>query len=192
MFEEKNNNEIPWEDFDMGTAEEENAKTAFKLIAPNLCVAECFDVKMTLAKKWQSEETEPQITWSFKLLKTVDGSPLTDVDGNPLEKDIVPVWSKLWQVKVVKGKPQLTRAILTALYGIPVNSALNKEMIKPENLIGRKCKLLVEIGEKKDGTPKQLIEKFMPLTATQPIQTPAQPQTEKITSDLVPTDTVNA
>ena len=187
MFNEDNkNNEIPWEDFDMGTAEEEAKKSEFKLVAPNLCVAEVFDVKMTLGKKWQSEETEPQITWSFKLLRTIDGSPLTDLEGNPLKTDIVPVWSKLWQVKISKGKPQLTRAILTSLYNLPVNSAITSDMIKPELLIGRKCKILVEIGEKKDGSPKQLLEKFFPYVVTKQQDAPETQAASTEQTDSLP------
>lgn len=155
---------VPWESFEIGTPEKEESKSKFPLIAPGLYAIECTNLEMVLGKKFQSEETQTQLEWSFTLLHNVAApqTPILDTEGNPITKTDFPVWSQLYQTKIRHGEAQLTRAIATALLGVAVNVDLGE--MKPERFIGKKCQIYIEIGMKSDNiTPKNIFKKFTPL-----------------------------
>lgn len=164
---QKEDKSVPWEDFEMGDPATEAKKQKFPLIAEGLYEVLCTDLKMVLGKKFMSEETVKQFEWTFELVSNLaaPGEGLLDNEGNVLERTTFPVWSKLYQTKIVKRQPQLTRMIMCALLGLPMTSGLPGK-VDPKMFIGKSCRAFVEIGLKQDEvTEKNVFKKFSVLGA---------------------------
>jgi len=166
---ERNGGEIPWNLPDIGTAEEETKKRAWIPYAPNIYLVGCEDVKMVLREGYMTKEKEPQLEWKFQVVKTLDGSPVQNNEGKPLKTASFTLWSSPFAMATSKkdGKFQKTRAIMTALLGLPANAALPQTLTKPENFIGQSMRVVCEVVEKPGKSPQNVWSGFAPYKVTQ-------------------------
>lgn len=176
MTDENKSKVVPFEEFAMEDADTEKKKHAFPRIAEGLYEVICHGVKMVEGKAYKSEELITQFEWDFELVKNLADptAELVDTEGKPLEKTQFPVWSGLNQTRITKFGPQLTRTIMTALMGVPIDAGLG--VIKPTAFEERRCKLYVEIGQKTDGSEKNIFKKFTPLKIATGGQSEVAPQ----------------
>lgn len=193
---QKEDKSVPWEDFEMGTAEKENAKRKFPLITLGLYEVMLAAVRME--KKWNkyanngkgAEET--QIRWVFDVVCNIANPQggIQDTKGELMESARLYIWSKPSQTGTWQGQPQMTRMVTTSLLGLPSNSAIPGEKLTKEladSLVGKSCQAFIETKAVFDDQgnktgEKQVCKKFMPLPKRQNVQSattqpgePAQP-----------------
>lgn len=145
-----------WDFPELGTQDEEKKKK-IKLFAPNIYFVKCTEYKITRSPRPNQFTGEHDIncTWKFEIIKAVDNQPVKYNNGEVAEFTSFPVWTNVEHVASTKeGKPQATRAIMTALMGIPSNAKIGKP--DPANFIGKYARVVCEVGTKKNGDPKQL------------------------------------
>lgn len=158
----KEDGEMPWDFPEVGTQEEEKRKR-IKLYAQEIYFVRCEDVKMTKSKyeNQYTGEYDINLTWLFKIIRTLDGKPVKYSNGEEADRDLFPVWTNVNALATSKdGKPQATRAIMTALMGLPSNAKIGKP--NPNMFIGKTARVVCEIGVKKDGAPKQIWSGWAP------------------------------
>lgn len=162
---------------DIGTMEEEKRKR-IKLFAPNIYIVKCIDYKITKSPYVNQYTGQEDIncTWKFEIIKTIDGTPIKYSTGQDAEFLTFPVWSNVFNLGSKKdGKPQDTRAIMSALQGLPSNVVLPKP--QAENFIGKTCRVVCEVGVKKNGAPKQIWDAWAKWDV--PVNQSVQPQLEQ-------------
>lgn len=159
---ERNGGEEPWDFPDVGTMEEEKAKR-ISLFAPTILFMKLHDAVMKKSDKpnQYTGNYDTNIVWTFRVVKTIDGDKILRSNGQEAKKDEnlgfvkAVIWTNRDNVSQTKdGTPQDTRAIMTSLMGMPSNASLKG--INPGMMVGRGVRVTVEIGKKKDGSPKQL------------------------------------
>ena len=163
--------EEPWDFPDVGTMEEEKAKR-ITMFAPNILFLRLHDAKMKTSDKPNqfTGNYDTNIIWTFEVKQALDGDVMRS-NGQKAQKDEnlgfvkAVIWTNRDAVSQKKdGTPQDTRAIMTALMGLPSNASLRG--ISPGSMVNRGCRVTVEIGKKQDGSPKQLWKSWAPWKPT--------------------------
>jgi len=155
--------EMPWEnaDFFFGTEEEERKKSAYPVFADNIYIAELTDIKMVQRPGYQTEELETQIEANFRLLKDSDGGEVVYDDGTFADRTFFKAWFGVNRTGYNKktGMAVPLRQFMTAIQGLPPTAAFSAP--NPEKILGKKVKLVVEVGHKQNGDKKNVVNKYM-------------------------------
>lgn len=199
---QKEDKSVPWEEFEMGTAEQEDSKRRkdFPVLAKGLYEVVLTEARMERKYNKFSGQEENQIRWKFDVICNVvnpQGGVL-DQNGQIMENALLFVWSTPKQIGTYKDAPQLTRLITTSLLGIdPLDALPGGKFTEAlvNSLIGLRCHAFIktkDIFEEKGGKKvkvgeRQFCNEFMKLpkpatqqstndTATVPSSSPSPEQ----------------
>jgi len=147
--------------YSFGTMAEESKKNAWTPLKENLYLLEVHDVKNEFRPSYRDPNVEEDtLIVTFKVLKGVDGTDVEDINGEYPASNLLSAWLNLAMVGFNKKTNQAhkTRQVLTALMGVPVESAI--EIKSFDELIGKKCKAYVELTTRPDGSQGNKLSKF--------------------------------
>lgn len=154
---------IDWDFPEIGDQNQENKKR-IKLFAEDIYFVQCVDYKITKSPRpnQYTGQFDINCTWQFKIIKSLSGEPLKYSNGEEARFDTFPVWTNVTNMGTSKdGTAQDTRAIMTALMGIPSHAAIGKP--DANNFINKFARVVCKIGTKKtDGSPKQVWSAWAP------------------------------
>jgi hypothetical protein len=145
-----------------GTQDEEKKKAAYPVFAEDIYIAELKDMQLVRRKGYMTEELETQVECLLNLLKTDNGEIVSYSDGKAADRTFYKCWFNPERTGYNRktGSALPFRQLVTALMGVPVTSAIPN--FKPEDLLGKKVKVVMSIGAKKTtGEPKNEITKYM-------------------------------
>lgn len=184
--------EIDWDFPEIGSQEEEKKKR-IKLFAPDIYFVQCVDYKITRSPRPNQYTGQHDIncTWQFKILKSLSGGPLKYSNGDNAQSDLFPLWTNVTNLATTKeGKPQDTRAVMTALMGKASNAVIGKPTEK--DFLGKFARVTCEVGVKKDGSPKQIWSSWAPWNGKEAQAAQAQVQEAQPQAQEAQQESVNA
>lgn len=137
--------------FGFGSKAEEEKKRAYVPYAADFYVAECVGVEFVKGTNYRTGEEEDQIEVNFKLLRTIEGNPVLDMNGEVPKSTFFKIkWLNPDAVFYNKktGEPHRTRALFTAILGIPVDAGIPE--FTEADCLGRKIKMYIDVVGKDD------------------------------------------
>lgn len=163
-------------------AEEMVNASAFTPFAENMYIVSIQDLEVMQVQDtdWSSgapvrtEDMVDQVQVTFHIEKPIDGDTVQDIDGDTVQFMTTRFWFDPKKTGMSSRGPSRARQFLIAALDIkdadmPESPMERLEMLEKliteKTLIGKQLKLYITVTERKDGTKRNKIERFVPLSA---------------------------
>jgi len=156
----------------------ENIGKEFTPFAENMYLAEIVEIKVTEVQDtdWsggapvRTEEMVDQVEVTFLLESPIDGDKVLNCNGEESNFYTTKFWFSPIKLGTSQRGPSRARQFLCAVMGWDITAELSlsilEDLITAKKLEGKKIKLYLSLEERKDGSKKNKIERFLPVADT--------------------------